>query len=1492
MRWRWAAALRQRPQHLRSTSYPVSLHCPHPHSSSLLPSLLLLAVLVVFCLPAPVLCQIVPGTLVTFESPNGGGYNPAPGVTALQPWTWSPTSNGIAVLGSNYDASNPKNAPSQNQYSILTSSSSSPFANMSATISQLLLGQSYTLYYWWAVSGPGANGPSTTAQLSIYWLGNRIYLSPPNLSVQAGRLVSWVQQSTSLTASAVTGTLTFSVYSNSSGSGQTIIIDSVLLEPASYTTPNVILVYNPGIPESFESPVVNQVNGVSIQPYVYNPPITPFQHWTWTRYQGGIAGNQNNPWSPGNAAVNPPVGSQFAYLQVNPAGAPSGPGVYNYSNMSTVVSGFVPGQLYQLSFYLGVRSGFPQIMQMIVSINNVVIYTSAPNFNQGGWTLINSSTFALPPGVTSAPLIFRAQSSQDNTDSAMVVDAITLYQPITVVTVIPPAPPVNYPLVFVPNPCPFPFSVVPALVFPEYYASAFLWSPPLTFSASPFSTSSFTIQFQLNIANTGAKQPHTILQYGNPASPGPLGSHVNITWSSADMMVFDTGGGDTCTNTSLTFAADLNTWHLWTFTYVYTAANTATKSIYRDGVQVCTASIGSQLNVVQTTPLYIGNQWISMASAVGWSMTSMTPINLNNYLPASIADFRIYSRVLSLGEMSAVRMYGVHTNNTGLVVSYAFTEQSGTVIHDSGSLGLTLQMNSISWYNFMQQQPQWSGYYLRPLCLYTPTTLQPSGPASSPRCQAVNTTFVVTVQVLDINSNLVSAFTGGTTSLTLTSASVSSSYVTISPSSAPIINGMASFNVQSRVPQVLLLTSLDSGGLQLTSAAASVTIQEVTGVYFTQTAANTASAPVSAPQTLTVYAGACGGLAVVSGAQVAAMTVRVSWTANGVLTQTSPRNIPLNSSGYGTATFSLLSSSAPASVLFSLTDLWSGAYQLGSPVTLYWTSSSVQQLSLQPPAAYQSQQPSSSSFYAGTVVLVQVFAVDQLGGVVLSAAQCNVTVVISSAGVPPISQLVTLNGGVGQLFLTTLTAPGQQLLTLINSTNSLGPPVTVQTIAGLPASLVLNPANQTGVSIMSAVNWTNAIVQIQAQDSYGNVVLFSGQVNVVSSSANSTINGARTPQVVTLVNGNAFIVYAERVPSSVVPSPVILSLSDTAGTGLNVSSTLTLFVQLASSSCPAGTQSSGAVYFNSTAAGITHNTGDVINFGTGDFSLTVWAYVIGPSLYAGPNYFASQSYYPAGYTGTGSPVWNSLFVGPDGVPNPGGMTFDMNYYSTNATYPYLLSYNSLSVAQYAQYGQWVHWAFSFSASNASQTIYYNGALVGERIGFAWSLLGSLQGSWQVGIAPITTGANTLLYNYGMNYANVLLDDMRVYTRALYPNEPAQMVKYNVYPNQANLYMHYAFDEGTGQVMHDSVNHFDLYGYNNGVNMPIWSSATPNCLPTAAQVVILSHLCSAAARVVTSPSHCSHWTCREIHPSPSMAGLRSFCRAAPPPPLSCTPAVAL
>ena len=978
-----------------------------------------------------------------------------------------------------------------------------------------------------------------------------------------------------------------------------------------------------------------------------------------------------------------------------------------------------------------------------------------------------------------------------------------------------------------PNPCPAPYHPVPALVFPEYYASAYLSTANITAGySSPFNTTSFSIQFWLSNARTG--YPATLVQLGNPllGTKAPAGSRVNITWTAGDLLAFDTGNADVCTTTAA-FTSLLNSWNLWSFTYSR-VNGTTTKSIFLNGLQRCVSSNTlPALAVSQTTPLILGNQFINFSQNPGWSLTSYTPVNLNNPLAGYMADFRLYGRVLQQWEMTLTASTGVHANNSQLLIWYSFAEQNGSVAQDRGSAGLNASMNAIT--AWMQQQPVWSGFSLHPLCLWTPTTLTPAGPASSPNCQAVNTAFTVAVSVLDSGGSVVTAFVNATASLVVSSASNSTAFVSVTPSSANISAGVATFTVVSSAVQSITLTAVDSGLTMLTTQSTVIAVSAPTGVNFVSGVLSTAP---GTNQTVTVFASACSGRVLVTGATAAGISTSLRWQSS---TGGTVHSQSLSLSSAGTASLSLSSASAAAFTFF-LVDTSGRSLAMGGNQSAYWTGSLVSSVSVQPVLQLNGTQPSASAFYAGTLLSAPVWAVDYLGGP-MAGVSCNVTLTVSNA-TGSFPQLLSLINGTATATLSA-SAAGTNTLQLTDTASTgytMGPAVNVTFTSGQAAAFVFTPINTTVINV--AVSSSVSLL-VQAVDAFGSVASsYSGAVSVVSSSSNSLLNGQPAPQQVALSSGQTILVFYENTLSAT-PAPVVLSFSDTAGTGLNASSQQAVYVQPAVSVCSSGRLSSGAVAFNNNSGGLFQNTGDLLSFGSGDFSMAVWAFV----SVDGPNYFASQSYYPLAYTQS-STIFNTLFIGPEQQPEALGVTFDMAF-SSGGTGSWA-EYNVLSVAPFAQVGVWTHWVFNFNAATSNQTVWCNGSLVGQRTATAWSVLGALLGSWQLGIAPITFGkgmtstcSGCAVVNRPGPYSSILMDDLRAYSRHLTDAEIVQQALYNTHTNNAGLQVHYGFDEGTGSVMHDSVAHLDVPTWNvTGGASVTWASSSPNCLPTATQVVIV------------------------------------------------------
>jgi len=164
--------------------------------------------------------------------------------------------------------------------------------------------------------------------------------------------------------------------------------------------------------------------GVTLQNYLYNPPITTAQNglqpWTFTYNQGGIA-LTTSPWDP-PAPIAPPQGSQYAFLQTSPHNVPA----LAVSQMSTTVTGFIANSPYTMNFYWAARlgsGGSNTQTQLTVFINNNLVFTSQANLSDAtGWN--QSTTPSFSPSTTSISLLFTA-TSLSFTDHAILIDAIS-----------------------------------------------------------------------------------------------------------------------------------------------------------------------------------------------------------------------------------------------------------------------------------------------------------------------------------------------------------------------------------------------------------------------------------------------------------------------------------------------------------------------------------------------------------------------------------------------------------------------------------------------------------------------------------------------------------------------------------------------------------------------------------------------------------------------------------------------------------------------------------------------------------------------------------------------------------------------------------------------------------------------------------------------------------------------------------------------------------
>ena len=974
---------------------------------------------------------------------------------------------------------------------------------------------------------------------------------------------------------------------------------------------------------------------------------------------------------------------------------------------------------------------------------------------------------------------------------------------------------------FLPNPCPSPYNPVPSLLFPEFYDSGYAQSVAnISAASSPFNVAALTIAFWLNIAVTGAAQAATVVQYGDPAVPGAAGSHVNITWSTGDLMVFDTGAGEAAVSAGVcadaTNACLVNQWHHWAFLYNY-SAGTAIKSIWMNGLQVGFLKSYNPIAVSLSTPLLLGNQRASFTQQPVWSTVWMNSSGLSNHLPGYLAQFNVWQRQLTSDELTAIATLGLYTNNAALVLRYTFSEQTLATASDTGGSNLTLVFNKAT--QWFAHTPGWSGYFLQPLCLVTPTSMVPSGPSASPNCQAVNASFTVTVSVLDSAGALVTAFTGGSVSL----VSGGGSGVSIAPSSAAFVVGVATFTVLSTVAQTLTLNVVDSGRLLLAAGSTTISVRNASGLYF---ASSTASVLQNHALTVAVYAGACSGLAVASGPFVPPLTLSLRSSAPG--SHLSPQTTPLplsisNSSGASVS----LSNSFNEQVTFFLQDTSGRGLQAGANLTAFWTASTATSLILGTPYPGNGSQPSAGAFYAAVPIVVPVYAADSTGGPVAAFTGSATLTVVSPTGSYP--HAVTLSDGAGYCTFTAKT-PGAHVLTVAAASSSTAAlvavaSVTVQVVGGLAVAVVFGPMNVTRVNVQQ---WTPLTVPLQVVDAYGNLATgFVGSFNVSSSSGTARINSVAAIARIYFTPASATAQFTfNETTSSTTPLPVTLFVNDTYGSGLNVSAAqLMVYVQVHTYSCAAGSVGSGALYFHN-SAGVFENTGDLVNLGQADFSMSAWVWIVSDAK----NYFASQAWYPQLSYGTSGATTATFYAGPEGNPQGLGVTFLMGWYTINATAHSWTYADYLWNSQFQFVGKWTHWAFVFQSSTQSMNIYYNGVLVAQSGGASWGTIAGQQprGSWHLGIAPFRGSSNN----------NFWLDDLRVYLRPLSATEVWSMYAYNAYPNTQSLYMHYAFDEGSGLVYHDSVNHFDVPAYLTS-SVAQWVGYMPNCLPTTTTLQIVA-----------------------------------------------------
>jgi hypothetical protein len=378
------------------------------------------------------------GTPANFESPVIGSYLYNPSLSVLQPWIFTPGAGGIGYSGGPFDPPYPgtpnNDCPSANQYAFIQTGAVIKTSNMTGGLTGITGGSQYILTFYYAARSEGYTGNGTQSQLTVFFAGQQLWQSPPNIDDLSG----WwfVNQTFTAPAGVTSGQLTFQVAATSTND-RSIDIDSVYVTPASNPAPSVGLLSTTAgntftTATSFESPVLNGAAfgaGVSLQNYAYNPLITPSQPWAFTPFQGGIA-YTGSPWDP-PAPVAPPAGSQYAFLQTSPHSAAND----GTSSMSTMVSGLTGGPYFTISYYWGTRSGYATTSTLTVYVNGQTVYVSNANLSDaGGWKSATTPSFSAPSSPFS--LTFTAVSVT-NSDGAILLDAISMASTSTP----PPTPP-------------------------------------------------------------------------------------------------------------------------------------------------------------------------------------------------------------------------------------------------------------------------------------------------------------------------------------------------------------------------------------------------------------------------------------------------------------------------------------------------------------------------------------------------------------------------------------------------------------------------------------------------------------------------------------------------------------------------------------------------------------------------------------------------------------------------------------------------------------------------------------------------------------------------------------------------------------------------------------------------------------------------------------------------------------------------------------------
>ena len=383
------------------------------------------------------------GTTTDFDTPViEGQYDYNTPVTPYQPWTWTAGLGGRASIGSPFDPPAPITPPSGQQvthhpprkatkqhwstacrvtvieltlfvlcavvrvqYAFLQTAPNGAnvtTSSMTATLSGLTSSDSYITTFWWAVRADQNQEPEagnqTQSSFSVLVNGMVVYQSAANVSDIGGW--AYVQTDVWQPATINNGQATITFYVTATTlHDHTILFDSV----------SVVLAGALNVPSlaDFESPSVD---------YLYNPPITPLQPWTFDASRGGIAhgGSPFDPAAPSQAPSN----TQYAFLQTS--------GDLE-TFMNATLFNLTAGVSYQVSFYYATRydsgNGLTTESQLTLYIGGAQLWQSPANISDpAGWTYVPPISFT---GTGNVPILFSV-IALGTEDRSILIDAVRL----------------------------------------------------------------------------------------------------------------------------------------------------------------------------------------------------------------------------------------------------------------------------------------------------------------------------------------------------------------------------------------------------------------------------------------------------------------------------------------------------------------------------------------------------------------------------------------------------------------------------------------------------------------------------------------------------------------------------------------------------------------------------------------------------------------------------------------------------------------------------------------------------------------------------------------------------------------------------------------------------------------------------------------------------------------------------------------------------------